>query len=207
MRNSRCVLILAALAVSCDSGGPTAPTTPPKVLPQTPTSCTFRTDRPYFDDRVGWFAYDVRWFPPEQQGSDPVTTYEVELTRAAVIGDVNSQGVYEIEQTRNMPVVTQTVRAKTGTTNDLHSINDVATFPVCEMLVRNEDLLFRAKVRANSVAGMSLPFACVDAQRLWDGIVLTIADDSSGYWRYHCNGAGAAPTEHVSTWVIGIPAN
>ena len=55
MRNARCFLILATLALSCDNGGPTAPAAPPKVLPQAPMSCTYRVDGPYFDDRVGWF--------------------------------------------------------------------------------------------------------------------------------------------------------
>ena len=202
MRNTRCLLILATLALSCDSSGPTAPAAPPKVLPQAPMSCTYRVDGPYFDDRVGWFPYDIRWFPPEQQGSDPVTSYEVQLIRAAVTGESTPEG-YRIVQNRNMPEVKRTVRAKTGTTNDLHSVEDIATFPICELLSRGEDLLFQSNVRATSAAGMSLAATCVDAERLWDGIVLFI-HSRGDYWRHFCGAAGSAPVGQAPEWVRGL---
>ena len=195
-------LILAVLTLSCDSSTPTAPAAPPKVLPQAPMSCTFRVDGPYFDDRVGWFPYDIRWFPPEQAGSDRITSYEVELIRAAVIGESTPEG-YRIQQNRNMPEVKRTVPAKTGTTNDLHTVDDIVTFPVCELLSRGEDLMFRSKVRATSAAGMSLPATCVDADRLWDGIVLFI-HHAANYWRHFCNAAGNSPPEAAPEWVRGI---
>ena len=204
MRRTVGPLLVALTALSCGSDGPTTPAAPPKVLPQAPTSCTFRVDRPYFDDRVGWFAYDIRWFPPEQQGSDPVTSYEVDVVREALKGTLNADGVLEISSSRNLPAAKQTVRAKTGTTNDVHSIADVATFPVCEMLARGEDLGFRATVRARSAAGWSLPFTCVDAHRLWDGIVWTIANNTTGYWHSWCNAAATGPVENAGEWVAGI---
>lgn len=188
-------LTLAGLTTfaACGGGSGTTPTVPPKVLPQAPTSCTYRVDSPYFDDRVGRFYYDVRWFPPEQQGSDPITSYELTVVRSGLKGSVNSEGVYEIESRRDLPVAKRTVSAKTGTTDDLHTVADAATFPACELLARGEDLGFRAEVRATSAAGTSLPFICVDAHRLWDGLVWGIANDTNGYWRYHCNATGTAP--------------
>ena len=199
-------LVLAILALSCDTGGPTTPAAPPKVLPQAPTSCTYRWDWPYFDDRVGRFYYDIRWFPPEQQGSDPVTSYEVTVTRTALMGQVDASGVYQIESRRDLPVAKRTVPAKTGTTDDVHSTSDNVAFPACDLLARGEDLGFRAEVRATSAAGMSLPFTCVDAETLWDGMVWGVANDPNGYWRYHCNGTETAATATVPNWVATIPA-
>lgn len=203
-RASLCLLILFAL--SCDnSSGPTTPPAPPKVLPQAPTSCTYRLNTPYFDDRVGRFTYDIRWFPPERPGSDPVTSYEVTVRRAAVMGSFDPvTSAYQVESRRDLPVVTRTVRARTGTTDDLHTIRDAVTFPVCELLARGEDLGFWAQVRARSAAGMSLPFTCVEADRLWDGFIWLLATDRGGYWYYHCNQTGAAAGTTAAEWVKGM---
>ncbi len=200
MRNPlipRMVLSLAALAVSCDNGGggPTTLAPPPKVLPQAPTSCTYRMDTAYYDDRVGRFSYDVRWFPPEQSGSDPVTTYEVEIIRAGVKGTSDASGFYHVTSQRHLPVANVTVRAKTATTDDLHTYNDAVTFPVCEMLARGEDLGFWANVRARSAAGLSLPFDCVDADDLVPGIIWLIGSDRGQYWSSRCNQTGHAPVK------------
>ena len=194
------------LSLSCNNAGPTAPAAPPKVLPQAPTSCIYRVGQPDIDDRVGWFHYDVRWFPPEQHGSDPVTSYEVELIREAVTGTSTPQG-YQIESSRNLPVVKKTERAKTGTTNDLHSIADIVSFPLCDFLSRGEDLVFRSKVRATSAAGMSLPSTCVEAEELWDGIVFYIYT-ARDYWNYYCGAVrmppvGGAPSE----WIEELPSH
>ena len=154
---------------------------------------------------MGWFRYDIRWFPPEQAGSDRLTSYEVELIRAAVIGESTPEG-YQIQQNRNMPEVKRTVPAKTGTTNDLHSIDDIVTFPVCELLSRGEDLMFRSRVRATSAAGMSLPATCVDAHRLWDGIVLFIYH-AADYWRNFCHTVESPLPQADPEWVRAIPAH
>ena len=204
------LLVVAAFCLSCNSdSGPTTPrqpAAPPKVLPQAPMSCTFRVDGPHFDDRVGWFSYDVRWFPPGQQGADPVTSYEVELGRAAVTGHITSEG-YQIQSTRMLPLVKKTVRANTGTTNDLHRIDDIATFPVCEFFAQGEDLTFASQVSARSAAGLSLWTTCVEADRLWDGIVLYIAN-APDFWNYYCNNAaGAPPTVRAPDWVKGLPTH
>ena len=201
------VWILAALlALSCDTSGPTTPPAqpaPPKVLPQAPTSCTFRVDGPYIDDRVGWFRYDVRWFPPEQSGSDPITTYEVEIARSALKGRIGSDGFYEVDSHRMLARVTNTVRAKTGTTNDLHSIDDIATFPLCEFLAQGEDFAVAMQVTARSAAGQSFPATCVEPRQRWDNVVVYIAQRSD-VWNYYCYGVGAAPTG-TPDWERGPP--
>ena len=139
---------------------------------------------------MGSFAYDIRWFPPEQPGSDAVTSYEAEIRRAVVTGGPGPDGIYRFDSFRELPVVTRTVHAKTATTNDLHTIEDIATFPLCELLLQGEDFAFAARVTARSAAGVSLPATCVSAPGRAESIVYRITQHRD-YWSYQCNATGA----------------
>lgn len=191
LRNSLGIACLVVLVSACGSqrSSPTPPIPAvPQVLPQAPTSCTFRTTPLVFEDRVAAFFYDVRWFPPQESGSATVTSYELEIRREAVQGTIGEDG-YSVTSSRPLPTVYKNVPANPSTTTvDLHTAEDAVTFPICEFIAAREDLYFFLEVRAVSSVGKSMPTVCVDADRLWEGIVVTVSarDSNRTYYEQLC---------------------
>lgn len=206
-------ILLAGGLSGCDSSDfspatPAAPAAPPQILPQAPQSCTFRMSELEYSDRVAWFTYDVRWFPPQDSGSAPIYQYEVGVYRAASRGYLEDDNSYVIEDVRELPTAYKTVRANdSATTDDLHEVEDIVSFPICEFIAANEDLLFGAEVSSVSSVGKSTPFTCVHAQELWEAIVLPVSASESwnDYYSSRCNPRAAHRNPEGRTGALSPP--